>query len=144
MKKADVAVLLTATLIVAGTGIADARPSGGRGSSGGHGGGHGYSGARGGSLSHGHYGHSGHYYRPYYGGRVVVGVPYYGYPYYTYPAYYDPVPAYYPPASPPAYYYEQQSAPEAQGDWFYCTLSRAYYPQVQDCPGGWQRVAPRP
>ena len=56
-----------------------------------------------------------------------VGVPlYYGpYGYYVpYPYYYAPTPAL---AGPPAYY---------------CPATRAYYPQVADCPGGWEPVIP--
>lgn len=83
--------------------------------------------------------------------------PYYAYPY-AYPAYGYPAPAYgypapayaYPPAvmgsySAPAY--AEQGAPQAapapapaQGDWYYCAASRAYYPDVAECPAGWQRV----
>jgi hypothetical protein len=97
--------------------------------------------------SHGgfHGGHGGH-------GHVVIGVgvgvgpwywpwysPYY-YPYY--PAY--PYYSYYPPAAaaPPSYI-EQQAAP-ASADWYYCEGSRAYYPYVKDCPGGWERVPAQP
>jgi hypothetical protein len=28
--------------------------------------------------------------------------------------------------------------------WFYCPEAGAYYPYVQQCPGGWQQVAPQP
>jgi len=79
--------------------------------------------------------------------------PYYPAPYYTYPAYAYPMPAYgYPPAavsSPPVYI--EQSAPPAaaapaqpQGEWYYCADSKAYYPYVRECPGGWQRVPAQP
>ncbi|MGZ5151041.1 MAG: hypothetical protein ACXWI6_13460, partial [Burkholderiales bacterium] len=53
--------------------------------------------------------------------------PYYGYssPYYSY------APGYGAPEAAPAY-------------WYYCPAYRAYYPYVQDCPGGWQAVAPQP
>src|SRR6185369_710992 len=47
----------------------------------------------------------------------------YGY-YAPYPYYYAPTPAL---AGPPAYY---------------CPATRAYYPQVADCPGGWEPVIP--
>ena len=94
--------------------------------------------------------------------RVRVGVGFYfgvpvaGFPYY-YPPYY---PYYYPPYYPttivvpsqPTVYVEQGSQPSAQpqlqqqptGYWYYCGDSRAYYPYVKDCPGGWQRVSPQP
>jgi len=107
------------------------------------GGGHG--GSRGGSHSgHGGHGHA-------YGGRVVVGVgfyggywPYYRYPYYGYPAYpyYYPAPAYYPPA--PEYYEQPQVQPDVPSYWYYCQSPRGYYPQIQSCPGGWTRVPPAP
>jgi hypothetical protein len=99
---------------------------------------------------HGHHG---------YGGRVgiyigppVFGLGYYGpygYPYYA-PPYYGPSPYYYPPAviSPaPQTYIEQGAAPapsQAQAYWYYCTESQGYYPYVQQCPAGWQKVAPQP
>lgn len=38
--------------------------------------------------------------------------------------------------SPPA-------EPAAQVWWYWCADARAYYPYVQQCPGGWQRVAPQ-
>lgn len=104
----------------------------------GHGHGHGYGGVRFG---------------------VSVGVPllalgYYGLPYYgsvypTYP-YAAPVYAYPPVATQPPVYVEQGAVPGVQAqnpvpaDWFYCAASRAYYPYVTECPGGWQRVPAQP
>lgn len=95
---------------------------------------------------------------------ISIGAPlYYPAPYY-YPPYYAPYPyPYYAPApvpaEPPAYiersdsgapaYVErEESAPPARrrgdGSWYFCAESNAYYPYVKQCPGGWQRVAPRP
>jgi hypothetical protein len=95
---------------------------------------------------------------------VFIGAPlYYPAPYY-YPPYYAPYPyPYYAPApvpaEPPAYiersdsgapaYVErEEGAPpvrrRAEGSWYFCPESNAYYPYVKQCPGGWQRVAPRP
>jgi hypothetical protein len=78
-------------------------------------------------------------------GFVFGGPLYYPPPYYYYP------PAYYPPAVivPPApqTYIERGDAADsnsAQNDWYYCAESKAYYPYVKQCPGGWQRVAPSP
>ncbi len=81
---------------------------------------------------------------------VSIGVPlfppayYYPAPAYYYPPYYPPVAA---PAAPTAYV-EQSAPPQAAPDqsswWYYCADSRAYYPYVKECPGGWQRVAPQP
>ena len=81
-----------------------------------------------------------------------VGISFgFGYPY---PGYYYPPPYYYPPAvitvpAQPQVYVEQPQAqaapaPQASADWFYCNDSRAYYPYVKDCPGGWQRVPAQP
>src|SRR5689334_13736433 len=64
-------------------------------------------------------------------------------PYYYPPAYYPP--AYYPPAYyPPATEYIEPQPSAAPSYWYYCPASRAYYPYVRDCPGGWQQVAPQP
>ena len=45
----------------------------------------------------------------------------------------------------------RQQAPQAaqqQGAadqyWYFCRGANAYYPYVKECPGGWQRVQPRP
>ena len=72
------------------------------------------------------------------------------------PYYYYPPPYYYPsrvvvvPAEPTVYV-ERESAPPAQPQvqtpanyWYYCSASRAYYPYVRECPGGWEPVPPRP
>lgn len=80
---------------------------------------------------------------------VVIG-PGWG-PWYYPPAYY------YPPSPPivieraPQVYIEQYApppAPEVQGSqpnyWYYCNASKAYYPYVNECPRGWQRVLPQP
>ncbi len=88
------------------------------------------------------------------GPRVSIGFGF-GYPYYSsYPYYspYYPPYAYYPPyyAAPtaPVYVEQQPAAPRVQpqpsGSWYYCNESGAYYPYVQECAGGWQRVAPTP
>ena len=89
-----------------------------------------------------HGGHGGHV-RSSFG--VFVGVPLFS-PWYYPPAYY------YPPAvvaQPPVYVeqggdYPSAPAPQAQQFWYYCNASQAYYPNVTECPGGWQRVAPQP
>ena len=97
---------------------------------------------------------------------VFVGAPlalaygFYGprwyYPHsYYYPAYYPPV--YYPPVvsvpySPPTYIEQggphaapaPQTSPAPQNYWYYCAESKAYYPYVNQCAGGWQRVSPTP
>ena len=74
------------------------------------------------------------FYLPYY------YAPYY-YPYYP-PVYYAPAVVVPPPA--PAYV-EPQAAPQrADPYWYYCPAARAYFPYVQQCAGGWQRVVPQP
>lgn len=78
---------------------------------------------------------------------IGIGVPIWGAPFYPYPygPYYDPY--YYPrtvivqPQQPQRYI--EQSSPDS-GYWYYCAESKAYYPYVKDCPGGWQRVPPTP
>ncbi len=81
---------------------------------------------------------------------LYVGVPLYSSWYYP-PTYYAPPYAYYPTAavSSPVYaeqagVYQSAPAMQTQQFWYYCNASRAYYPYVQACPGGWQRVAPQP
>jgi hypothetical protein len=42
--------------------------------------------------------------------------------------------------------YIQQPEPHAQTQqpsyWYYCQNPQGYYPQVQQCPGGWMTVIP--
>jgi hypothetical protein len=57
---------------------------------------------------------------------TVLAAPLYAAP----PVAYAAPPVYYPaPAPPPVY-------------WYYCRESQAYYPYVQECPGGWLTVVP--
>lgn len=91
---------------------------------------------------------------------IVIGGPYWGpawYSPYYYPLY-DPFyyPFYYPYApvvtapSVPEEYIErprnEQSyeSSEPSGFWYYCRKSKAYYPYVKECPGGWQKVPAQP
>ena len=84
----------------------------GRGRSGGGGRGHASAG------SHTHHFHG--------GARVFVGTTFASYP----RAYYWP-----------GYYYAPAvAAPVAY--WYYCAAAGAYYPYVQNCPGGWELVLP--
>lgn len=57
----------------------------------------------------------------------------------------------YPPViierSPPVYIEQSQAIPEPAPQpayWYYCPESNNYYPYVQRCPSGWQRVEPQP
>jgi len=80
--------------------------------------------------------------------------PFYGYPgpYYRYPPdyAYPPYAAYPPtvvvPSSPPVYIEREDDAAASPRDgyWYYCDRPEGYYPYVKECPGGWERVAPRP
>jgi hypothetical protein len=79
-----------------------------------------------------------------------LGIPlYWPAPYYAYPPYYYPAPLYYPPPvipyTPPPYAEGRAPQPAEQAYfWYYCADSKAYYPYVRECPGGWQRVSPVP
>lgn len=81
---------------------------------------------------------------------LSIGVPLFwpywgGYPYpYYYPQY--PSQVVVVPSEPTVYVERPQAqpAPEATAYWYYCAGAGAYYPYVKECPGGWQRVAPRP
>lgn len=83
-----------------------------------------------------------HAFRPRVHTSVFVGAPLF------WPWYYDPFwpPAYWTPAPQPQIYIEQNpESPAGESRyWYYCPDSAAYYPYVSECPGGWQRIAPRP
>lgn len=65
----------------------------------------------------------------YYGYPAVVAVP-------DAPTYIEQGPASPEPAQPPS---------QAPSDyWYYCSNPNGYYPYIKQCPGGWQRVEPRP
>ncbi len=98
------------------------------------------------------------YYAPRYYASPYVYAPAYSYaPEYAPPAYVQPysqqayppqysTPAYSqqysPPANPQPAYAQQVPAPVQQAaDYqYYCPQSNAYYPNVRECPRGWQRV----
>lgn len=94
---------------------------------------------------HHHHHHHGH------GARlgVYVGVPF-GFGWYSPTPYYYPQYYYAPPVvvrQAPQVYIERaapQPAPQAEAYWHYCSNPAGYYPYVQQCPGGWQRVVPTP
>jgi hypothetical protein len=68
------------------------------------------------------------------GARIGVFV---GVPLVAAPLFYPAPRVYYPPPV----YIEQ---PPAQPYWYFCPEANAYYPYVQQCPGGWQQVLPQP
>jgi hypothetical protein len=110
-------------------------------------GGHGYRG-------HGYrgHGHSGHWHRRHhgYGGSRVFISPRIVVPFGPYwSPYWEPYP--YPPVviapSPPVYVQPSPpvvAQPSPPTYWYYCDAAQAYYPYVQQCPGGWRPVTPTP
>ncbi len=95
--------------------------------------------------------HRGHGHGPRVSLGFYVGAPFYPYyyrPYYYAPYYYPPVVV--APAQPPVYIEQALPAPDAAPQpapsawWYYCAGAQGYYPQVDQCPGGWQKVAPQP
>jgi hypothetical protein len=80
-------------------------------------------------------GYRGGYWGGYWGPPVVVAPP---------PAIYGP--AYgpvYAPAAPPVYVEKDSdnATPPASNQWLYlCNEPRGVYPDVRQCPGGWERV----
>src|SRR5262245_25191428 len=76
---------------------------------------------------------------------VFVGVPWFigGWGYAS--PYYYPSSAYYPtaPYYPPAYIEQAPALLPAPAYWYYCPDTRAYYPYVKECLGGWQQVIPQ-
>jgi len=158
---------LAITLITSGTASAGGSSKGGGHYGGSSGGGGHYGGSSGGGGHHGGYYRGGGYYGGYYRGGlgVYLGGPYWGwgsyyspyyYPYsypYSYP-YYNPYyypyynPYSYPPAVTAPSEYIEQPTPESSSPtsdvWYYCPESRAYYPYVKKCPGGWQTVPAQP
>ena len=150
-----IAVLATAalTIVAAPNGAWAGEGGGGHGSgahsSGGHGSGAHSSGGHGsGAHSSGARGGFHHHHGARFAGGFFVGAPF-GYQYYPYYPYYvyAPPPYYYgPDYTKPQYElptiyvekFEGTPTPETQGDIF-CPDQGAYYPDVNDCPGGWQR-----
>ncbi len=90
----------------------------------------------------------GYYYGPQVG--IAIGVPGFWYG----PPYYYPPPFAYPPAivvvprqtyvPPPPQPMVPPVSPPAVATWYYCPESKAYYPYVAECPGGWQSVPAQP
>ena len=115
MGLAKLALIFSAALAMAVT--TGEAAAGGRSGGGRSGGGHAHSGS-------GHHSHFHHRGGVFFGGYLYTG------PYYYYPAYYHPVPLYYPEPADPY--------------WYYCRAANAYYPYVQNCPGGWERYLPSP
>jgi hypothetical protein len=47
------------------------------------------------------------------------------------------------PASQPVFVEQGGQAAQQQSFWYWCNDSRAYFPYVRECPGGWQPVVPQ-
>ena len=85
---------------------------------------------------------------------VYIGAPVFPYYYspFHYPPYYYAPPVVVVPAAPTVYIEQAQPErdpqaepqPLAPGWWYYCAEGQGYYPNVKQCPGGWQQVAPQP
>jgi hypothetical protein len=88
----------------------------------------------------------GYYRRPYWGGVYFPGP--YLYPGPVVDPYYVPQPVVVVPAQPQVYIEQGgaavEPAPESSQYWYYCHETRNYYPYVKECPGGWQKIPPRP
>lgn len=87
--------------------------------------------------------HSGGHYRP--APRVGLGV-FVAAPFWFYaPAVRYP-PVVLSPSAPPVYIERASETPAAElapGYWYYCAQAGAYYPEVRECTGAWQPVAPQ-
>lgn len=103
----------------------------------------------------GYYGHHRGYdvdvwFGPYSGWGYPYYYPYYSYSYpyyypYSYPyTYYPYAPSYNVPSEPREYIERDESSSEPSDFWYYCRESKAYYPYVKGCPGGWQKVPAQP
>lgn len=92
-----------------------------------------HGGGRGGAHHHHHHGHA--------SGVFVLG--FFPWPYYRYPPPYYYGPDYdYAHYTPPTVYVEKfpgTPTPETPGE-FFCPERGAFYPDVQECGAGWQRV----
>ena len=118
-------LVMTAVLLVISTGLGHADR-----------GGHGY-------RSHGHRGHwhKGHWHsRHWHSGVRVFISPGLVAPFGSYWEPYSPPPVVVAPS--PRLYVEP--APTPPPYWHYCDAAQAYYPYVEQCPGGWRRVLPTP
>jgi len=76
---------------------------------------------------------------------VGVGAPFF-YPFAPLPYYYYP-PVVAVPAAPVNYVERGRPSTgtgQSSGSWYYCGASRAYYPYVKQCPGGWREVSSQP
>ncbi len=88
--------------------------------------------------------------RVFFSTSVFIGAPFFvGAPFFPVWGWGPWYPSYAPPApvvireAPQAYVQPPtvQAAPASY--WYYCADAKAYYPYVQQCPGGWLKVVPQ-
>jgi hypothetical protein len=73
--------------------------------------------------------------------RVVVVGTFYGGPYWYGPPPYYYAPLYLATSVPPSVYVERfDGTPSEDAGELYCPSLDAHYPDVQECPNGWQRI----
>jgi cbb3-type cytochrome oxidase subunit 3 len=73
--------------------------------------------------------------------RVVFVGTFYGGPYWYGPPPYYYAPLYLATEVPPSVYVEKfEGTPSADAGEIYCPALDAHYPEVQECPNGWQRI----
>ncbi len=106
--------------------------------------------AGGSAFAHGsrgsHGGKSGHSGRSHHHARigVVVAPPVWG-PWYSPPWGYT---YFVPEWSEPVVYIEKDSGPAAPARppayWYYCPDTQGFYPEIENCPGGWQELLSEP
>jgi hypothetical protein len=109
------------------------------------GGGHGATGHGGSGGGGAHHGSGGHHHHGVFAGAFFGNAYFwpwtYAGPYAT--VLYD-VPIWMPPSTVDPTYSAQPSTAATGYFWYYCADSQTYYPYVQQCASGWQKVVPQP
>ena len=77
-----------------------------------------------------------HHHSVFFGSAFYFGAPWYPY---GYPLYYYP-PVYAASTEPPVYVEKFEGTPDANSGEIYCPSLGEHYPDVQECPNGWQRI----
>ncbi|HTF99598.1 MAG TPA: hypothetical protein VK654_03310 [Nitrospirota bacterium] len=75
-------------------------------------------------------------------GGIWIGPGWWGPWWYPYPYYSQPPVVI--QQQPPVYEEQEFQAQPQQYYWYFCSDSKAYYPYVKECPGGWLKVIPSP
>ncbi|HYL89824.1 MAG TPA: hypothetical protein VEU32_13795 [Burkholderiales bacterium] len=92
--------------------------------------------------------HPHHHRAAFVGSAFYFGAPWYPSPWYpspwypyNYPLYYYYPPVYAASSEPPPVYVEKfEGKPDADSGEIYCPSLGEHYPEVQECPNGWQRI----